>query len=145
MFRDPKKHELQPHQVVTSDFGKKKGKTAVFNFDYLTSEYAQAMLAGLYHVPSLCHEEDQKLRVLHLGTGAGTMPSFLISQLGQKISKITTVDLSKDMLTVAQKYFGFNPDSEQIESVVADAHEFVLNHGSETLYDIIIMDVNCSE
>lgn len=121
VFRDPKKHELPAHLLANSEFGKKKGKTAIVNVDFLTSEYQQAMLAGLYHVPSLGFEEEKKLNILHLGTGAGIMPSFLQSQLGEKLGKLTTVDISKDMVTLAQKYFGFNPEGN-VESVIADAH-----------------------
>lgn len=122
MFRDPKKHDLPAHLLANTEICKKKGKTAIVNVDFLISEYQQGMLAGLYHVPSLGYEEDKKLNVLHLGTGAGIMPSFLQSQLSQKLNKITTVDISKEMVTVAQNYFGFNPDHEQIESVIADAY-----------------------
>lgn len=107
---------------ANSELAKKKGKKAVLNHEFLMSEYQQAMLAGLYQVPSFAHQEDKKLNILHLGTGAGVMPSFLQNQLSQKLNKITTVDLSQEMVTLAQKYFGFNPDNEQIESVIADAH-----------------------
>ena len=65
--------------MANSEFGKKKGKTAIVNVDFLVSEYQQAMLAGLYNVPSLCYEDNKKLNILHLGTGAGIMPSFLLS------------------------------------------------------------------
>lgn len=143
MFRDPKKHELQAHLLANSEFGKKKGKTAILNVDFLTSEYQQAMLAGLYHAPTLGFEEDKKLNILHLGTGAGIMPSFLQSQLGEKLNKLTTVDISKDMVTLAQRYFGFKPEG-QVESVIADAHQFVMDHSPDAKYDIIICDVNCT-
>jgi len=79
VFRDPKKHELQPHELANSEFGKKKGKEGVLNFDFLTSEYQAAMLSGLHMVPSLGYEKDQKLNILHLGTGAGILPTFLVS------------------------------------------------------------------
>ena len=77
------------------------------NFDFLTSEYQAAMLSGLYMAPSLGHDKDKKLNILHLGTGAGCLPTFLASQLGDKLEKLTTVDISQDMITLAQHYFGF--------------------------------------
>jgi tRNA1(Val) A37 N6-methylase TrmN6 len=49
------------------------------------------MLAGLFTVPNLAKES---LKILHLGTGAGTLPMFLISQLGDKIEQLVTVDIS---------------------------------------------------
>ena len=66
------------------------------------------MLAGLFLAPSLGQE--RPLNILHLGTGAGIMTSFLVSQLGERLNKITTVDNSQDMLTLGQTYFGFNPN-----------------------------------
>ena len=142
VFKDPKKHELPAHLLANTEVKKKKGKTAVLNTEFLVSEYQQAMLAGLYQVPSLAFEENQKLNILHLGTGAGVMPSFLQSQLGDKLHRVTTVDLNKDIVTLAQKYFGFNPEHEQIESVIADAHKYVLDCNQK--FDIIICDVNCT-
>ena len=115
VYRDPKKHDILPHMNATSELcAKKKGKTTVFDFDGLVSEYQQAMLSGLFMTPSL---PDRPLNVLHLGTGAGIMPSFLVSQLGDRLGKITTVDNSQDMLTIAKDFFGFSPDGEKIESV----------------------------
>jgi len=51
----------------------------VLNYDFLTSEYQQAILAGLFMVPDLAGEEVKPLKILHLGTGAGVMPMFLMS------------------------------------------------------------------
>jgi hypothetical protein len=48
IFRDPKKHELPANLLANSEFGKKKGKTAIMNVEFLTSEYQQAMLSGLF-------------------------------------------------------------------------------------------------
>ena len=107
MYRDPKKHEINPAQVANSELcPKKKGKQAVLNYDWLTNEYQQAMLSALFLAPSIA-KEDRPLNILHLGTGAGVMAMFLASQLGDKLAKITTVDNFQDMLTLAQNYFGF--------------------------------------
>lgn len=96
MYRDPKKHEIAEYQKANSPLcPKKKGKVAIVNHDYLTSEYHQVMLSGLYRVPSL---SKGNLKILHLGTGAGTLPMFLLSQMCEKIDKLVTVDNSKDMI-----------------------------------------------
>ena len=94
---------------------KKKGKVAVLNHDFLTSEYQQLMLAGLSQVPEL--KDLEKVRILHLGTGAGIFPMFLKSQLQDKLAHLKTVDISADILTIAKKYFGFSPDGQVLESV----------------------------
>lgn len=125
-----------------TEWAKKQGKNAVLNFDFLTSEYQAAMLSGLFMTPSLGHDKDKKLNILHLGTGAGTLPTFLVSQLGDKLGKITTVDISKDMLTLAEEYFGFKP-SDKLESIHGDAHQFVMDSDQTGKYDIILCDVNC--
>ena len=50
------------------------------------------MLSGLSQAPEL--KDVEKLRILHLGTGAGTFPMFLKSQLGERLEKLITVDIS---------------------------------------------------
>ena len=62
---------------------KKKGKAAIINHDWLCNEYQQVMLSGLCRVPKLGNKD---LKILHLGTGAGCLPMFLKSQLGDRIS-----------------------------------------------------------
>lgn len=122
MYRDPKKHEILPqHEAVSEQCPKKKGKKSVFNFEVLSHEYQYAILSGLFQCPEIL---DKPLRVLHLGTGAGIMPMFLKTQLRDKVEKIVTIDINDSMLRLAEKFFGFVPDS-QLESVCADAFKWV--------------------
>ena len=72
---------------------------------------------------------------------------FLKSQLADKLEKLITVDISKDILAIAKKYFGFNPDGAVLESIEADAYEYVNKlaaERSEQPFDIIFMDINYS-
>ena len=71
------------------------------------------------------------------------MPTFLVSQLGDKLEKVTTVDISEDMIKLGEKYFGFQPNSDKIESVKGDAHKYVMESTQTGHFDIILMDVNC--
>jgi len=49
VYRDPKKHDIPEHQLTTSVIApSKKGKKTVFNYGFLTNEYQQAMLSGLF-------------------------------------------------------------------------------------------------
>jgi len=73
-----------------------------------------------------------------LGTGAGVMSNFLTSQLGDKLGKLVTVDNSEDMLKLAEKYFGFNPNSQNVESLALDAHKYVMNSNDIDKFDIIL-------
>ena len=93
------------------------------------------MLSGLCMVPKFA--EKKKLRILHLGTGAGIMSNFLISQLGSKIEKLVTVDNNQAMLNFAEKFFGFNPGYDNVESICEDAYEFVMGCKDEK-FDIIM-------
>jgi len=45
------------------------------------------------------------------------MPMFLNSHLGDKIKKITTIDISEGMLKVAKDHFGFKTEGTNIESI----------------------------
>jgi len=116
VYRDPKKHDIPEHQFTSSVIApSKKGKKTVLNFSFLTNEYQQAMLSGLYQANSLA--EKKELNVLNLGTGAGIMPMFLNSHLGEKIKKITTIDINENMLKVAKEHFGFKTEGTNIESI----------------------------
>jgi tRNA1(Val) A37 N6-methylase TrmN6 len=42
-----------------------------------------------------------------LGTGAGLLPMFLKSQLGDRLSEIVTVDINPEIIKVAKEFFGF--------------------------------------
>lgn len=123
VYRDPAKHTLPEKWLANSELcPPKKGKQAILDLDWICGEYATTMLSGLYRVPSL---GKRKVKILVLGTGAGNLPMFLQSQLGESIEKLVTVDNSEDMLKVARTYFGF--DDTLCQSVVADAYEFVMN------------------
>ena len=116
----------------------------MINYDYLTSEYQQVMLSGLFMASNLGLKKD--LRILHMGTGAGVFPMFLRTQLNECLESITTIDNNADMLKVAEKYFGFHTD-EKLVSLCEDAFDYVNNTKvpKEKLFDIIVMDINFSE
>lgn len=140
VYRDPKKHDIPEHLIANSkEAPKKKGKIAVLNQDHLNNEYQQAMLAGMFMASNI---SKKPLNVLHLGTGAGIMPSFLRSQLGASLAKLTTIDNNADILKIAEKYYGFVTKDTQIESLNEDAFEWVNNQTDKGKYDVIIMDVN---
>jgi tRNA1(Val) A37 N6-methylase TrmN6 len=56
------------------------------------------MLAGFSLTPKLLEKEG--VRILVLGTGAGLLPMFLRSQLGDKIKELVTVDINEEMVKV---------------------------------------------
>ena len=98
------------------------------------------MMAALMMVPNLTQKP---MDVLHLGTGAGIMPMFLKQQFGENLGKLTTIDNSKNMLKVAEKYFGFQ-NGGKIESLCEDAYEYVEKSKGKK-FDLIIMDINYTD
>ena len=101
---------------------KKKQMVPIINLNNVTSRYQSAMLSGLFMCSDLAEKTD--LNILHLGTGAGTLPMFLHSNLDQVLKKITTVDINPDIVEIGKKYFGFET-SEKLEQVTDDAYKYV--------------------
>jgi predicted O-methyltransferase YrrM len=56
------------------------------------------MLAG--PALSLKISEKPQVRILVLGTGAGLLPMFLKSQLGDKLAELITVDINPEVIKV---------------------------------------------
>lgn len=56
------------------------------------------MLSGLSLVPHIADKKN--VRILVLGTGAGLLPMFLKSQLGDKVKEIVTVDINPEIVKV---------------------------------------------
>ena len=55
------------------------------------------------------------MRILVLGTGAGLLPMFLRSQLGEKIAELITVDINPEVIKVCCFYHDINIiDSEGV-------------------------------
>lgn len=105
----------------------KKSRQVIFDRNTLTFEVYQAMLAGM----SLSDFGDRKLNVLVCGTGVGVFTMFLRHHLSSVVSKIVSVDINEDFVKLGQKHFGFNPNDPLIESVIGDAHEFVLRMANQ--------------
>lgn len=50
------------------------------------------------------------------------------------------------MINVARNFFGFQPDDQQIKSVIADAYDYVHQAGAKNeMYDMIFVDINFSD
>ena len=131
---------------------KKKQKEVVFDRDNLTYECHHAMIAGLcLTADKLCAQIknadlDKKLNILVLGTGTGILPMFLSQHFSKYLEKITTVEIDAGVLIAGRDHFGFHTENEPlIDSVCADAFEWVLSSGDEGKYDMIFVDINYEE
>ena len=63
------------------------------------------MLSGL----SLSDLGSKKLNVLVCGTGVGVLTMFLKYHLQSSLEKITTIDISEELVKIGENYFGFTP------------------------------------
>lgn len=101
--------------------------------DHIEFEYAQAFAVAL----TLAAEPK---RILVVGLGGGTLPSFLHKHYPETV--IDTVDIDPDVVDVATKFFGFREDA-MMHAYVEDGRQFI--EKCETPYDIIFLDAYGSE
>jgi spermidine synthase len=96
--------------------------------DFLELDYCKVMPAGFTIV------EDPK-RVLIVGLGGGTLPSFFRKHYPHL--KIDVVDIDPDVIDVAKTYFGFRED-DNMKVYAKDGRKFI--EECKEPYDIIFLD-----
>lgn len=75
--------------------------------------------------------------VLILGVAGGSVIKTLVEEIKFK-GKITGVEIDKDIVEIANKYFGLN-QIDNLELIVDDAFEYVLK--TKEKYDLIVIDI----
>ncbi len=101
--------------------------------DHLELPYARAMVSGL----ALCPEPK---RVLVVGLGGGTIPSFLHKHYPQ--TRIDAVEIDPVVVEVAKQFFGFREDAT-LKAYVQDGRQFIEERLN--VYDVIFLDAFGSE
>lgn len=94
----------------------------------LVLSYTRAMMAALPLA-------DRKRRILLIGLGGASMQKFLHDLLPGTV--LETVEIDPEVLRIARKFFGFEPDPNQIIHV-GDGRAFIEN--AKMQYDIIFLD-----
>ena len=75
--------------------------------------------------------------ILILGVAGGSVIKTLVDEVKFK-GKITGVEIDKDVIEIANKYFKLN-EIKNLELIIDDAFEFVLK--TKDKYDLIIIDI----
>jgi spermidine synthase len=96
--------------------------------DHLELPYARAILAGF----AFC---EQPRRVLIVGLGGGTLPSFFRKHYPELV--IDVVELDPVVLEVAKEYFEFREDA-RMHVTIEDGRKFI--EECRTPYDLIFLD-----
>jgi spermidine synthase len=96
--------------------------------EYLGFAYTKVAFAGLALTP-------EPSRVLVIGVGGGTMPTFMRRYYPR--ATIDAVDIDPEVVHVAREYFGFKED-ERMKAHVADGRQFV--ERTREPYDIVFLD-----
>jgi spermidine synthase len=108
--------------------GARQSVVKVGDPDHIELPYAQAMPVGLALV-------EEPKRVLIVGLGGGTIPSFLHKHYPKTL--IDVVDIDPDVVDAAKRFFGFREDAT-LRAHVADGRRFI--EQSPNRYDIIFLD-----
>lgn len=96
--------------------------------DHIELPYAEVMPVGLALV-------EEPKRVLIVGLGGGTIPSFLRKHYPKMA--IDVVDIDPKVVEVAKRFFGFREDSA-MRAHVADGRKFIEQNRGR--YDIVFLD-----
>ena len=97
--------------------------------DHLELPYAKVAMVAL----AMC---EAPRRILVVGLGGGTLPSFLRRHYPE--AAIDVVEIDPDIVEVAKTFFGFRED-ERMRVHVADGREFIERIG-QPRYDVIFLD-----
>ena len=81
------------------------------------------------------HYKEPK-RILVLGLGAGTIPSYLFNRFPNTL--IDVVELLPELKDVASDYFSM-PRDDRLKVIIEDGYDYIMN--TEHVYDVIFMDI----
>ena len=120
----------------TLSFGRGGARQSVVKVgdpDHIELPYARAMLVSLAVVRD-------PARVLVVGLGGGTLPSFLRRHYPE--ATIDAVDIDPDVIEVAKSHFGFREDA-RMRAHVRDGRKFIEEVAEP--YDLIFLDAFSSD
>jgi spermidine synthase len=113
--------------------GARQSVVKVGDPDHVELPYARAMLVSLAMVRD-------PGRILVVGLGGGTLPSFLHRHYPE--ATIDAVDIDPEVVQVARDYFGFREDN-RMRAHVQDGRQFI--EQCDQRYDLILLDAFSSD
>jgi len=124
---------FQDGNIISMTFGQNKRFFTESNINLsdpraLVIEYAPYMTLGLAYAPKV-------ERILEIGLGGGSIVSYLSRALPD--ATIVTVELDKDVVALAKKYFRFK-ETENLQTVVSDGRAFLMRNDER--WDVILLD-----
>ena len=99
------------------------------NLYKLQTKYARDMIKVFDH----CEDPN---RILVLGLGAGTIPSYLFNRFPNTL--IDVVELLPELKDVASDYFSM-PKDDRLKVIIEDGYDYIMN--TKHVYDVIFMDI----
>ena len=108
--------------------GARQSVVKVGDPNHVELAYARVMPLGVAFV-------EAPKRILIVGLGGGTVPSFLHRHYPKAV--IDAVDIDPDVVDVARRFFGFHEDAN-LRAHVADGRKFI--EECKNPYDIIFLD-----
>jgi spermidine synthase len=109
-------------------YGARQSVVKIGDPDHLELPYIRTVLVSLALV-------EEPKRVLVIGLGGGTIPSFLHRHFPEMT--IDAVDIDPEVVEVARRFFEFRED-DRLRGHVADGRKFI--EDCEQPYDVIILD-----
>lgn len=97
---------------------------------HLEIAYTRAAMVGLALTPS-------DGRILFVGLGGGAMPMYTRQVMPE--AHIDVVEIDPMIVDVAQRYFGFRPDSQLVVHT-GDGRAFIEQEAAPGSYDLIVLD-----
>jgi hypothetical protein len=128
--------------LPTIDKYLQKNLRSCLDDDFVCSYYIKCILSGVFFNKIDISKENAN--VLVLGAGIGTVNHF-INKLFNGKANFTSVEISKNVVELGSKYFGFKNDSPNNTWIYSDANAYVKKEaqsGISNKYDMVVIDIN---
>ena len=125
--------------LPTADKFASKHLVTCLNNEYISNFYQRCIISAFLLIRN--HIPNQKIKVLILGAGIGSLGVYLKEVFKNNIT-IDSVEIDEKFRNIGKEYFGFN-DFEGNTWYFEDGLKFVESRAKQNIkYDVIINDIN---